>query len=99
MKLARPAPCGTCKLSFCSSCLQKHFCLGQLDLPRGVAEAADGSSAKPAVAKGASSRGGRRDSGRRGLWELGSAIGDDWEALFTQVRARVNPSSEGRFSE
>ncbi|CAM9411737.1 unnamed protein product [Scytosiphon promiscuus] len=109
VKLPKPGPCGTCKLTFCSSCQKDHFCIGRLNLPRGVAEAVGdgggvgGANAGASGARGSSGGGGRGDgasawrgeegeagAGINTRWELGSAIGDDWEALFSEsnVNAR-----------
>lgn len=116
VKLPKPGPCGTCKLTFCGLCQKDHFCIGKLNLPRGVAEAVgDGggagrAKAGPGGTRGSYDGGDRRDGrgGRRGAegetgagsntrWELGSAIGDDWEALFSEVRG--GRSGEGKWAE
>lgn len=66
--------------------------MGKLDLPRGVAESASradgggaGAAAKGGGPGGTASRSSRSPHGGT-RWELGSAIGDNWEALFSEVR-------------
>lgn len=100
VKLPKLVPCGTCKLKFCKSCQITHCCIGRLPLPRGVAEASSsvggggrGSSVSKGVffgsgskSEGAGAGGGRFTPEHHPRWELGSAIGDDWEALFSEVR-------------
>lgn len=104
LKLPRPERCGTCKLTFCKSCRGSHFCVGKLNLPRGVAEIGEGDG-------GGRTRPGGGDSGSRSagsggvggrarlesttLWELGSAIGDDWEELFSEVRREQGRGEAG----
>lgn len=82
-------------MTFCKSCQgKKHFCIGKLDLPRGVPLSSSSAgtvgigAGTVVTAKGGAGRLVRRESdGRRNtLWELGSAIGDDWEALFEKVK-------------
>lgn len=100
VKLSKPFPCDTCRMTFCKSCQgKKHFCIGKLDLPRGVplssSSAGTISTGTGTVPGDGGQRGPgrmvRRESdGRRNtLWELGSAIGDDWEALFEKVKCVV----------
>eukprot|EP00752_Nemacystus_decipiens_P016447 g14702.t1 len=114
VKLPRAAACGTCKRTFCKLCQGDHFCVGKLNLPRGVAEACGAGASddtKPAGGGGLlgvesrSSDGagrGSRSGGRGGgggrdgsrpqsltRWELGSAIGDDWEGLFSEGNANA----------
>eukprot|EP00903_Cladosiphon_okamuranus_P009321 g8891.t1 len=101
VKLPRAAPCGRCKLTFCNTCQGDHFCVGKLNLPRGVAEACGdaganaGSTGVPPGGEsmrgnsdaGGGSRGGGTDGSRPESltrWELGNAIGDDWEGLFSE---------------
>lgn len=87
VKLPRRAGCATCKLTFCKSCQVDHFCVGKLNLPRGVAETAGDGSGGGGAKTTDGRKGGKGSSGSEGStrWELGSAIGDDWEALFSEV--------------
>ncbi|CAM9846313.1 unnamed protein product [Ectocarpus sp. 12 AP-2014] len=98
LKLPRPEQCGTCKLTFCKSCRGSHFCVGKLNLPRGVAEIGEGSGGgrtRPerggsgSRSTGSGGGGGRARLESATLWELGGAIGDDWEELFSEGNANA----------
>lgn len=110
VKLPKLVPCGTCKLKFCKSCQDTHCCIGRLPLPRGVAEASTsaggggrGSSVSKGVffgsgsmSEGAGAGGGRFTPQAHTRWELGGAIGDDWEALFIEVREKRETGRGGK---
>lgn len=53
-------------------------------MPKGVAERAE--EERREIKAGPYDSAGRRETAGRERWELGSAIGDGWEALFTEVR-------------
>lgn len=104
LKLPRPERCGTCKLTFCKSCRGSHFCVGKLNLPRGVAEIGEGGGGgrtgwggggSGSRSAGSGGGGGRARLESATLWELGSAIGDDWEDLFFEVMGERRRGEEG----